>query len=42
MEKGVGLTAGQICDLIIDEVAQFVSPAVRTDDVALIVAKARE
>jgi sigma-B regulation protein RsbU (phosphoserine phosphatase) len=41
MEKSAGLTASQICDLIIDEVAQFVSPAARTDDVTLIVVKTR-
>ncbi len=41
MEKGAGLTASQICDLIIDEVAEFVSPAARTDDVTLIVVKAK-
>jgi len=41
MENGAGLTAGQICDLIIDEVAKFIHPAARTDDVTLIVAKAR-
>ena len=42
MEQGAGLTASQICDLIIDEVAKFVAPAARTDDVTLIVAKARD
>jgi len=42
MENGAELAAGQICDLIIDEVAKFVHPAARTDDVTLIVAKARE
>ncbi len=42
MEKGAGLAASQICDLIIDEVAKFVSPASRTDDVTLIVVKARQ
>ena len=40
MANGAGLTASQICDLIIDEVAKFVSPASRTDDVTLIVVKA--
>ena len=39
IEKGAGLAASQICDLIIDEVAKFVSPAARTDDVTLIVAR---
>jgi len=42
MEKAAALAANQICDLIIDEVARFVSPAARTDDVTLMVAKARE
>lgn len=42
MEKGAGLTANQICDLIIDEVAGFVTPGARTDDVTLIVVKARD
>jgi sigma-B regulation protein RsbU (phosphoserine phosphatase) len=41
MEKGAELTASRICDLIIDEVAAFVSPAARTDDVTLIVVKAK-
>jgi sigma-B regulation protein RsbU (phosphoserine phosphatase) len=41
IEEGAGLTASQICDLIIDEVTTFVSPAARTDDVTLIVVKAR-
>lgn len=42
IEKGAGLTANQICDMIIDDVMKFVYPASRTDDVTLIVVKARE
>jgi sigma-B regulation protein RsbU (phosphoserine phosphatase) len=41
MAKGAELTASQICDWIIDEVEKFVSPAARTDDVTLIVVKAK-
>jgi sigma-B regulation protein RsbU (phosphoserine phosphatase) len=39
--RGTDLTASQLCDLIIEEVARFVAPAARTDDVTLIVVKAR-
>ncbi|MCL5282563.1 MAG: SpoIIE family protein phosphatase [Planctomycetes bacterium] len=42
MERGAGLTASQMCDLIIDEVTKFIHPAARTDDVTLIVVKAKE
>jgi sigma-B regulation protein RsbU (phosphoserine phosphatase) len=42
IEKSAGLPASQICDTIIDGVARFVHPASRTDDVTLIVAKARQ
>ncbi len=41
VENGAGLTASQICDSIIDAVARFVHPAARTDDVTLIVVKAK-
>jgi len=34
--------AGEICDTVIDEVAKFVYPASRSDDVTLIVVRATE
>ena len=42
IERGAGLTASQICEMIIGDVMEFVHPASRTDDVTLIVVKAKE
>lgn len=41
IESSAGRTASQICDVVTDEVAKFVHPASRSDDVTLIVVKAR-